>query len=51
MADTKKPRYRVTDTRAYILFDGDTRVDAGNLVPKDVEVEDWLIEREWVVEV
>ena len=50
MADKKKQlRYRVTDKRAYIKF-GDVRVDAGNLVPTDVDVEDWLVDSGWVVE-
>ena len=49
MADKKNPRYRVTDKRAYIKF-GNIQVDAGNLVPIDVEVEDWLVDSGWVVE-
>ena len=45
----KKPRYRVTDVRAYIMF-GDVRVDSGKLVPETCEVEDWLVDRGWVEE-
>ena len=43
------PRYRVTDKRAYIDFNG-TIVEAGKLVPKDIEVEDWLVDVGWVEE-
>jgi len=46
----KEPRYRVTDKRDYIEFPDGTRVEAGNLIPKDVEVEGWLVEAGWVVE-
>ncbi len=49
MVDRKQPRYRVTDKRAYIKF-GDVQVDAGDLVPVGVEVEDWLVDSGWVVE-
>ncbi len=49
MADRKQPRYRVTDKRAYIKF-GDVQVDAGDLVPAGVEVEDWLVDSGWAVE-
>lgn len=45
----KKPRYRVTDKREYVVFGG-TIVKAGNLVPKDIEVEAWLIDAGWVEE-
>jgi hypothetical protein len=46
----KEPRYRVTDKRDYIEFPDGTRVEAGNLIPKDVEVEKWLVDKGWVVE-
>ena len=51
MADkpATKIRYRVTDVRPYIVF-GHTKVDAGNLVPEKIVVEDWLIDSEWVEE-
>ena len=49
MVDRKQPSYRVTDKRAYIKF-GDVQVDAGDLVPAGVEVEDWLVDSGWVVE-
>ncbi len=51
MADKKKKqvRYRVTDKRDYIVF-GVTKVDAGNLVPENVKVEDWLVDAGWVKE-
>jgi len=42
-------RYRVTDVRAYINFDG-VVVASGNLVPKEIEVEEWLVEAGWVEE-
>lgn len=45
-----EPRYRVTEKRAYIVFPDGTQVKAGHLVPKDTEVEDWLIEAGWVEE-
>lgn len=45
----KKTRYRVTDKREYINFDG-TIVEAGDLVPKEVEVEEWLVDAGWVKE-
>ena len=54
MADSKqkkvKPRYRVTDVRPYIKF-GLLRVDSGDLIPKKVKVEDWLVDVGWVEEV
>jgi len=54
MADKKpknvKPRYRVTDVRPYIKF-GQLRVDTGNIIPKKVRVEDWLVDCGWVEEV
>ena len=49
MTNRKQPRYRVTDKRAYVKF-GDVQVDAGNLVPVGVDVEDWLVDVGWVVE-
>lgn len=45
----KQPRYRVTDKRDYVNFGG-TTVEAGHLVPKDVEVEAWLVDVGWVKE-
>ena len=49
MAD-KKPRYRVTEVREYIKLSDDTVIEAGKLIPKDVEVEDWLVDIGWVKE-
>ena len=46
----KEPRYRVTDKRDYIEFPDGTKVQAGNLIPKGVDVEDWLVDVGWVVE-
>ncbi len=54
LADNKqkkvKPRYRVTDVRPYIKF-GQLRIETGNIIPKKVRVEDWLVDAGWVEEV
>ena len=50
MADKKEPRYRVTEVREYLKLSDDTVVKAGSLIPKGVEVEDWLIDLGWVKE-
>lgn len=47
---TDGPRYRVTDMREYIQFADGTIVEAGKLVPKDVEVDGWLVDVGWVEE-
>lgn len=46
---SKEPRYRVTDERDYVNFDG-VIVESGGLVPKDIEVESWLVDAGWVKE-
>lgn len=43
-------RYRVTDKREYIVFADGTKVKAGNLIPKKVQVEAWLVDAGWVEE-
>ena len=43
-------RYRVVG-KDYVVFDGGIKVKLGKLVPKDVEVEDWLVDHGWVEEV
>jgi hypothetical protein len=48
---SKKPtRYRVAEMREYLRFPDGTLVEKGKLIPKDVEVEDWLVDLGWVVE-
>ncbi len=49
-AKSVKPIYRVTDVRPYIKF-GLLRIDSGNIIPKKVKVEDWLVDVGWVEEV
>ncbi len=49
-AKSVKPRYRVTDVRPYIKF-GQLRVETGNIIPKKIRVEDWLVDCGWVEEV
>ncbi len=43
-------RYRVVG-RDYVKFADGTKVRKGNLVPKDIEVEDWLVDAGWVEEI
>ena len=42
-------RYRVVG-RAYVKFGDGTKVKKGNLIPKDIHVEDWLVDVGWVEE-
>ena len=42
-------RYRVVG-RAYVKFGDGTKVKQGKLIPKDIPVEDWLVDVGWVEE-
>ena len=42
-------RYRVVG-KDYVVFDGGIKVKKGNLIPKDIHVEDWLVDVGWVEE-